>query len=86
MVKPKDFSLPTEPKAARAMGASAEKTLDKVMKVELLWKRSAEEVAAIWTEFWLHKDAVSAAISAATYQEMRRRFQEFPVFLLPLPR
>jgi len=86
VVKPKDFSLPTEPKAARAMGASAEKTLDKVMKVELLRERSAEEVAAIWTEFWLHKDAVSAAIPAATYQEMRRRFQEFPVFLLPLPR
>jgi len=86
VVKPKDFSLPTEPKAARAMGASGEKTLDKVMKVELLRERSGEEVAAIWTEYWLHRDAVSAAIPAATYQEMRQRFQEFPVFLLPLPR
>ena len=68
------------------MGASGEKTLDKVMKVELLRERSGEEVAAIWTEYWLHRDAVSAAIPAATYQEMRQRFQEFPVFLLPLPR
>ena len=32
-VRSKDFSLPSEPKAMKAMGASGEKTLEKVMKV-----------------------------------------------------
>ena len=50
-VKSKDFSLPSEPKAMKAMGASSEKTLEKVMKVELLEEKSAEEVAAIFFYF-----------------------------------
>ena len=85
-VKPKDFSLPSEPKALKAMGASGEKTLDKVMKLELLVDRTADEVAAIWTEFWSHKDAVSAAIPSDVYKEMKERFDRFNTFLFPLPR
>ena len=85
-VRSKDFSLPSEPKAMKAMGASSEKTLEKVMKVELLEDKTAEEVAAIWTEFWCHKDAVSAAIPAAVYKEMKERFDKFNTFLFPLPR
>ena len=46
-VRSKDFSLPSEPKAMKAMGASSEKTLEKVMKVELLEDKTAEEVAAL---------------------------------------
>ena len=85
-MKPKDFSLPSEPKALKAMGASGEKTLDKVMKMELLEDKTADEVAAIWTEFWSHKDAVSAAIPADVYKEMKDRFDKFNTFLFPLPR
>ena len=85
-VKPKDFSLPSEPKALKAMGASGEKTLDKVMKLELLEDKTADEVAAIWTEFWSHKDAVSAAIPSDVYKEMKERFDKFNTFLFPLPR
>jgi len=85
-VRPKDFSLPSEPKAMKAMGASSEKTLEKVMKVELLEEKSADEVAAIWTEFWSHKDAVSAAIPSAVYKEMKERFDKYNTFLFPLPR
>ena len=85
-MKPKDFSLPSEPKALKAMGASGEETLDKVMKLELLVDRTADEVAAIWTEFWSHKDAVSAAIPADVYKEMKERFDKFNTFLFPLPR
>ena len=85
-VKPKDFSLPSEPKALKAMGASGEKTLDKVMKLELLEDKTADEVAAIWTEFWSHKDAVSAAIPSDVYKEMKERFDRFNTFLFPLPR
>jgi len=85
-MKPKDFSLPSEPKALKAMGASGEKTLDNVMKLELLEDKTADEVAAIWTEFWSHKDAVSAAIPADVYKEMKERFNKFNTFLFPLPR
>jgi ATP synthase F1 complex assembly factor 1 len=54
-VKPRDFTLPSAPKAAQAMDSSGEKTLDKVMKVELLADKSAEEIGVIWTEHWMHK-------------------------------
>ena len=57
-----------------------------VMKVELLEDKTADEVAAIWTEFWCHKDAVSAAIPSAVYKEMKERFDKFNTFLFPLPR
>merc|ERR1712024_355727 len=66
--------------------AKLQKTLEKVMKVELLEEKSAEEVAAIWTEFWSHKDAVSAAIPSAVYKEMKERFDKYNTFLFPLPR
>ena len=54
--------------------------------MELLEEKTADEVAAIWTEFWCHKDAVSAAIPSAVYKELKERFDKFNTFLFPLPR
>lgn len=82
----KDFTLPSTPKAARALEQSQEKTLEKVMKLELLEDKTPEEIAVIWTEFWSHKDAVSAAIPYDIYKVMAERFREFNTFLFPLPR
>jgi len=83
---PNDFSLPSKPKAARAMDNIHEKTLEKIAKLELLVDRTPEEITVIWTEFWKNKDAVSAVIPSATYKTMENRFKEFNTFLFPLPR
>lgn len=86
VVQPKDFSLPTEPKAARSMNKNQEKTLDTIMKVELLVGKTPEEIALLWTQYWKNKDAVSAVIPVETYNNMEKRFREFNTFLFPLPR
>jgi len=83
--KPKDFSMPSQPKTP-TMKAAQNKTLEKVMKVELLADKTPEEISAIWTEYWKHKDAISAAIPLETYNIMKKRFEEFNTFLFPLPR
>jgi len=85
--KPKDFSLPGPAKQVSAsprMGK--QKTLDRVMKVELLADKTAEEIALIWNEHFSSKDAVAAVIPVETYKIMQDRFKEFNTFLFPLPR
>jgi len=85
--KPKDFFLPTAPKSndpTRAM--TKEKSLDQIMKTDLLSDLSVEEISSIWNEYWSSKDAVAAVIPKATYETMHQRFKEFNTFLFPLPR
>ncbi len=47
------------------------------MKTDLLADKSPDEIATIWREYHATKDAVSAAIPAATYAKMQERFKEF---------
>jgi ATP synthase F1 complex assembly factor 1 len=47
------------------------------MKLDLLEGKSAEDVAEIWREYHVHKDAVSAVIPAEMYEKMAGRFKEF---------
>jgi len=85
--KPTEFSLPGSAKPAAAdHGMVKKKSLEKVMKVELLADKTAEEIAQIWTEHFSSKDAVAAVIPTDTYKVMQERFKEFNTFLFPLPR
>lgn len=86
-LKPKDFFLPTAPKTSKTvMGHDKEKTLEKVMKTELLGDKTPEEISVIWSEHWNTKDAVAAIIPAKTFAIMQERFKEHTTFLFPLPR
>ncbi|KAJ2850426.1 hypothetical protein IWW36_001916 [Coemansia brasiliensis] len=62
------------------------KSLDQVMKVEMLENKTAEEIGEIWTAYHATKDAVSAAIPAETYQRLLQVARKNPLFVLPLPR
>jgi len=84
--KPKDFSLPGSAKPVMEQGMVKQKSLDKVMKVELLADKSPEDIALIWNEHFASKDAVAAVIPVDTYKVMQERFKEFNTFLFPLPR
>jgi len=90
--KPKDFSLPGQAKQkleASALGIGQEpkqKSLESVVKLELLADKSAKEIEEIWCKHFSSKDAVAAVIPAQTYKQMQERFQEFNTFLFPLPR
>jgi len=83
--KPKDFSLPGAAKPA-VTSTVREKSLNAIMKVELLKDKTAEEISQIWSEHYSSKDAVAAVIPLETYNVMQDRFKEFNTFLFPLPR
>jgi len=84
-VKPKEFSLPGSAKPAISSPVR-EKSLNTIMKVELLADKTAGEISQIWNEHFASKDAVAAVIPADTYKVMQERFKEFNTFLFPLPR
>jgi len=83
--KPKDFSLPGTAKPS-VTSPVREKSLNTIMKVELLADKTPEEIAQIWSEHYASKDAVAAVIPVETYKIMQERFKEFNTFLFPLPR
>ncbi|KAI8926404.1 ATP11 protein-domain-containing protein [Entophlyctis helioformis] len=72
-------------KAASALPSYA-KTLDQIVKVELLEKESPTSIADIWNKYHSAKTGLSASIDAAFYQKLHERGRQFPMFVLPLPR
>lgn len=79
LLKPKkDISEPAYQNSAQ---------LDKIMKVELVQDKSAEEISSIWQQYHIQKeDVVAATIPAKDYDQLSARSSQFPVFLFPLPR
>jgi len=85
IVENKEFSLPGKPRAPGATAAPT-KSLDKIMKLELLEDKTKEEITEIWTKHFQKKEAVCAVIPTETYNIMKEKFTEFNTFLFPLPR
>lgn len=63
-----------------------EVSLEKVMKVDLIKDKSPEEIKAIWEEYHLQKDCISAAIPSQDFAKLEAKSLKFPTFLFPLPR
>merc|ERR1719244_318729 len=60
-LKSKDFFLPTAPKPSVTDPSDRqEKTLEKIMKTELLKDKTPEEISAIWSEHWSSKGPTEA--------------------------
>merc|ERR1719167_430415 len=81
----KDFSLPGKPRMS-VPSQSSTKSLDKIMKTELLQDKTAEEITQIWTKHFAEQDKICAVIPRDTYKAMQHRFQQFNTFLFPVPR
>lgn len=56
------------------------------MKLELVKDKTADEIATIWKQYHLAKDAISAVIKKPQYDIIRENIKKFPTFLFPLPR
>jgi len=87
----KEFSLPGAAKEILEAGAEQgtsgrQKSLDSIVKLELLSKKTAKEIEEIWCNHFSSKDCVAAVIPKDTYTRMAERFTEFNTFLFPLPR
>jgi len=83
--KGKDFSLPGKARAAVSTSTTT-KSLDKIMKLELLEDKSAEEITQIWAKHFTEQDKICAVIPTETYNLMHQRFQEYNTFVFPIPR
>ncbi|KAJ2709644.1 hypothetical protein H4R19_004147 [Coemansia spiralis] len=62
------------------------KTLDQIVRLELLEGKSTDEIGEIWNGYHAGRDGISAVIPAATYQELTAVAKKNPLFVLPLPR
>lgn len=86
----KDFSLPGPAKDKLDAGAekppAKTKSLDSIVKLQLLSQKTPAEIEEIWSNHFSAKDCVSAVIPVETYTTMTARFAEFNTFLFPLPR
>ncbi|XP_030754053.1 ATP synthase mitochondrial F1 complex assembly factor 1 [Sitophilus oryzae] len=63
-----------------------EESLDKIMKIDLIKDKTAEEVESIWLEYHLTKDCIAATIPSKDYEKLEQRSLKFKTFLFPLPR
>lgn len=84
----KSFSLPGPAKEKLQAGGDGAKpkSLDSIVKLELLSQKTAQEIEEIWCNHFSSKDCVAAVIPGQTYNTMLARFAEFNTFLFPLPR
>ncbi|KAG0170087.1 ATP synthase mitochondrial F1 complex assembly factor 1 [Apophysomyces sp. BC1015] len=65
---------------------SSAPTLDKIVKVELLEQHDVETITKIWTDYHADKDCITAVIPSETYNMLYKRSQQYPMFILPMPR
>lgn len=87
--KEREFSMPTKPKSGLSNQTSMkkEKTLEDVMKIDLIADKSAEEISTLWKAFFTaKKEKLCAVIPSATFRNMKELYGLHKTFLLPLPR
>lgn len=61
--------------------------LDKIMKIDLIKDKTAEEVKSIWEQYHLQKDfCIAATIPAKDFDKLNESSKKFPTFLFALPR
>ncbi|EIE80289.1 hypothetical protein G6F46_002334 [Rhizopus delemar] len=65
---------------------SSAPTLDKLVKVELLEKETPENIEKIWTAGHANKDCITAVIPSDIYDKLYKRSQDYPMFIVPMPR
>lgn len=61
--------------------------LDKIMKVDLIVNKEAEEIKTIWEQYHIQKeDVIAATIPVKDFEELKRKSVQYPIFVFPLPR
>lgn len=77
-----------EQQAAAAAQPSyvAPKSLDKIMKVDLLTDKTPEQITELWKAYQTPRDSVFAVINKQYWSYISIMAQAFPTFIYPLPR
>uniref|UniRef100_A0A1B6CZN3 ATP synthase mitochondrial F1 complex assembly factor 1 n=1 Tax=Clastoptera arizonana TaxID=38151 RepID=A0A1B6CZN3_9HEMI len=77
---------PGEPKSTTSFNFTKTKSLDDILKVNLILDKCIKDIAEIWTNYHKDKSAISAIIPVDKYDLIMKRSKLYPIFLLPLPR
>ena len=72
--------------SAEKAGSKLPGELDKLMKLDLLKEKTAEEIGKIWNSYFKTKDSVTAVIPSLSFDHIVKSKKEFPMFLYPLPK
>ncbi|KAL0139129.1 ATP11, mitochondrial F1-ATPase assembly protein [Mucor lusitanicus] len=72
--------------AKKLKAAQPKKTLDKLVKLDLLENETPENIAKIWNAGHANKDCITAVIPSDVYDKLYKRSQEYPMFVVPMPR
>lgn len=62
------------------------RSLDEVMKIDLIKDKTADEIRKIWTEHYAQKDCIFGVVEAINYESLITKSKQCPLFLYPLPR
>ncbi|KAJ2792824.1 hypothetical protein GGI18_000068 [Coemansia linderi] len=77
----------TPPKKSPSNLPPTVKSLDQIMRLDLLMERAGPKIGELWTSYHAGKPGVvSAAIPADTYRRLQETAKANPLFVLPLPR
>ncbi|KAK2159957.1 hypothetical protein LSH36_143g06060 [Paralvinella palmiformis] len=85
-VDPETIEEPGKDKLFDKISQTKPKTLNSIMKLELLADKTVEEIEQIWKEYHSKKPYVFAVITREEFDEIDRHLKEFPTFLYPVPR
>jgi len=67
--------------------SSKRKSLDSIIKLELLQDKSSEEIGQIWNQYYATKENVLfATLPVGKYHRLREKGNECPMFVYALPR
>lgn len=62
------------------------KTLNEIMKIDMLEDKSKDEIVSIWHEFHKDKNVVYGTLTTTAYETLNKHSSKYGSFLLPLPR
>ena len=62
------------------------KSLNDIMKLELLDALETREIADIWNQYFSKRSGISGTITPQVYARLQETSQRYPFFILPLPK
>ncbi|XP_022903788.1 ATP synthase mitochondrial F1 complex assembly factor 1 [Onthophagus taurus] len=85
--KEKQFSSLLQPKKTISESKQVEnEPLDKIMKVDLIKDKTADEIKTIWEAYHIQKDVIAATIPTKDFNTIIEESKNCPIFLFPIPR
>lgn len=73
-------------KGAKFSQMKSQADLNKIMKLDAIREKTADEIECIWKKYHEVKQGVYAVLPTKAFENMNSNLKEYPVFLFPLPR